>query len=196
MPKIDADSVAEHVARQEGIVFQTAIELFVERGYSNVRFGDIASAVGLARNSMYRYFPSKAAILVRWFRAELPAQVVHSAAILGGDGPPVDRILRWADDQLDYACRPEHALIAALSGIVPDVDDETRRELETSHDQLMAPLRDTLRQAGFTRASARDASVDLIAGMVLVAAQREARVGRDRALRAQLARAIKGVVAG
>lgn len=196
MPKIAADSIAEHVARQERLVFDAAVELFVEHGYANVSLGDIAAAVGLARNSMYRYFPSKAAILVRWFRAELPARVQKSAAILAGDEPPMTRIARWSDDQLDYARRPEHALVAALTAVLPDLDDDTRRELASSHDQLMAPLADALRDAGLTRAVERDAAVDLIAGMVLAAAQREARVGRDRVVRAQVLRAIEAVVSG
>ena len=132
MPKISAPSVAEHVAQQEALVFDTALRLFTERGYSHVTLGDIAAEVGLKRNSLYRYFPSKAHILVRWFRAELPAQAAHSSEVLTGTGPPLGRIVRWADDQLDYALRPEHALIAALSDVVPDLDPETRAEPRTA----------------------------------------------------------------
>jgi AcrR family transcriptional regulator len=196
MPKISAPSVAEHVAQQEALVFDTAVRLFTERGYSHVTLGDIAAEVGLKRNSLYRYFPSKAHILVRWFRAELPTQAMHSAEVLTGTGPPLGRIVRWADDQLDYALRPEHALIAALSDVVPDLDPETRTELASSHALLMAPLRQTLVDAGITAPAALDAAVELIGGLVLGAAQREARVGRDEVARSQLAAAIGGLLAG
>jgi hypothetical protein len=104
--------------------------------------------------------------------------------------------VRWADDQLDYALRPEHALIAALSDVVPDLDPETRTELASSHALLMAPLRQTLVDAGITAPAALDAAVELIGGLVLGAAQREARVGRDEVARSQLAAAIGGLLAG
>jgi AcrR family transcriptional regulator len=126
VPRIQADSIAEHVAQQEAAVFEAAIRLFCEHGYAQVTMGDIAADVGLARNSLYRYFPDKAHILLRWFRAELPRQTERSRALLAGDGPPVERIKRWADDQLDYAHQPEHRLIAALSDAVPNLDADTR----------------------------------------------------------------------
>ena len=194
MPKISADSVAEHVAHQEALVFDTALRLFIGRGYSHVTLGDIAEAVGLKRNSLYRYFPSKAHILVRWFRTELPAQAAQSAEVLSGTGSPLERIVRWAECQLDYALRPEHTLIAALSDIAPELDAATRAELASSHQQLMAPLRHTLAEAGVTDPAALDAAVELIGGIVLGAAQREARVGRDEVARNQVAGAIGGLL--
>ena len=77
MPQIKAASVAEHVAEQEQAVFTRAIRLFLERGYENVTLGDIGVGIGLARNSLYRYFPDKAHILLRWFQSELPRQVTR-----------------------------------------------------------------------------------------------------------------------
>ena len=74
MPRITAGSVAEHVAQQERAVFDAAIALFTERGYSAVTLGDIAKEVGLARNSLYRYFPTKASILLRWYAEESTMQ--------------------------------------------------------------------------------------------------------------------------
>src|SRR5690606_10118161 len=75
VPRISAESVAAHVARQEAAVLDAAVRLFSERGYSEVTIGDIAAEVGLARNSLYRYFPDKDHILLAWFRRELPGQV-------------------------------------------------------------------------------------------------------------------------
>jgi AcrR family transcriptional regulator len=100
VPRISAASVPEHVAQQRAAVFEAAMELFVTEGYGQVSMGDIASKVGLARNSLYRYFPDKAHILLEWFRDELPRQAAHSAEILGADGPPTERISRWAVAEL------------------------------------------------------------------------------------------------
>ncbi|MGZ4683211.1 MAG: TetR/AcrR family transcriptional regulator [Acidimicrobiales bacterium] len=195
MPRIQADSVAEHVAQQEAAVFDAAIRLFCDQGYAQVSLGDVAAEVGLARNSLYRYFPDKAHILVRWFRTELPIQAERSRQLLSGDEPPVDRVVRWADDQLDYARQPEHALIAALSDVAPNLDAETRAELADSHRQLLAPLSDTLAEAGLRSPDDRAAVADLIGGLVLAAAQREQRLGDDPVVREHLATAIRGLMA-
>ena len=134
-------------------MFEAAIRLFCEQGYAQVTMADIATDVGLARNSLYRYYPDKAHILLRWYRTELPRQSERSRALLAGDGPPVERIKRWADDQLDYAHQPEHRLIAALADAVPNLDADTRAELADSHDELFAPLDETLAEAGVGHAS-------------------------------------------
>jgi AraC-like DNA-binding protein len=46
VPRINADSVAEHVAQQEAAVLDAAVRLFVERGYRQVGLADIAAEVG------------------------------------------------------------------------------------------------------------------------------------------------------
>ena len=194
MPQINAPSVAEHVAKQETAVFGAAIRLFCERGYEDVTLGEIAAEVGLARNSLYRYFPNKAHILVRWSRRELPLQVGHSRDLLAGPEPATERIRRWSIDQLDYARQPEHALIAALGDVAPELDQETRTELADSHRQLMEPLAEALAEAGLADEVRRGAAVDLIGGLVLAAAAREARIGEDPTVRAQLAIAIESLV--
>jgi len=194
VPRIQADSIAEHVAQQEAAVFEAAIRLFCEQGYAQVTMADIAADVGLARNSLYRYYPDKAHILLRWFRTELPRQSERSRALLAGEGPPAERIKRWANDQLDYAHQPEHRLIAALAEAVPTLDPDTRAELADSHHELFAPLGQTLTEAGVKRAAERSAVTDLIGGLVLSAAQREQRLGTDRTVRAFLSAAIDGLL--
>lgn len=179
MPRIEAASLAEHVAQQEERVFTAAIRLFIERGYDQVTLGDIAAKIGLARNSLYRYFPDKAHILVRWLRQELPLQAARSAQTLSGDGDAVTRIERWALDQLDYAASPEHALVARVSELSLDLDPQTRADLAASHETAIRPLLDTLAAAGVRSGGDRL----LIAGMIqqLVLATARARPSPDDA---------------
>jgi AcrR family transcriptional regulator len=194
VPRIAADTIADHVALQEAAVFDAAIRLFIERGYQRVSLGDIATEVGLARNSLYRYFPDKAHILLRWFRTELPAQVARTEALLSGDEPPVDRLGRWIDDQLDYALRPEHELVAAIADVAPELDEDARRELADSHRQLFAPLDSTLRETGVRRAEDRSAIAALIGGLVLAAAEHEREHGRSRRVRRLTLDAVRGLL--
>lgn len=190
MPRIKAASVAEHVAEQEAAVLSTAVRLFCERGYEHVTIGDIATEIGLKRNSLYRYFPDKAHILVRWFQQELPQQVARSEQILRGDGSPRERIEAWALDQADYANSSEHELMARISTIIPELDDATRRELADSHDALTRPMLDTLDEAGIT------AVVDqqVVAAMIQQLSLATARVGSSATGRRYLRRAIGGLL--
>ena len=185
MPRINAANIAEHVQQQEDAILKAAARLFAEKGVAGTEIGDIAKAVGLARPSLYRYFPDKAAILLRWYRAELPAQAARSAELLSGSVRPAARLLRWAEAQIDYARRPEHALIAAMAEAAPDLDPDARAELAESHHQLLAPVTETLAATG-VEGDELDAATELLWGLVLAQAARELRVGDDPAGRRHL----------
>lgn len=197
MPRIKAASVAEHVAEQEAAVFNAAIALFVERGYEQVTLADIAASIGLARNSLYRYFPDKAHILLRWFEREVPRQVERTTAILSGAGTPSERIEAWGRDQLRYARDPEHELISSIGAIVPELDAAARAQLASAHEQLLRPLRDALADAGVAVGD-RQLLAELLQGMVVALARH---LGRDQATDPEtaleyLARAVRGLLAG
>lgn len=194
MPRISAANVAEHVAIQEQRVFDEAIRLFVERGYTNVSFGDIADAVSLARNSLYRYFPSKADILTRWFRIELEARIARSHELLERDGDPAALVGDWVEDQLDYATRPEHALMASMTQVEPALAAEARSELFGIHSRLLSPLSATLARAGVS-AEALAATSELVNGLILSAARFEVANGSpDQMVRSRAHRAIAALV--
>lgn len=195
MPRIRAASVAEHVAQQRAAVTEAALRLFIERGYHEVSLADIAAEVGLARNSLYRYVPDKAHLLVDWFRAELPAEAARAAAVLDAPGTPQERIHRWALEQLAYARRPEHALVAALGEVAGQLDDATRAELGRSHGALFAPLGAVLAEAGMGPAR-RDATVALLGGVVVAGARHEADGGDRTAVEATVLAAVDGILAG
>jgi AcrR family transcriptional regulator len=193
VPRITAGSVAEHVAHQEQAVFDAAIELFTEHGYSAVTLGDIAKKVGLARNSLYRYFPTRAAILLRWYANEMPTQIQRSLDLLTGDDPPAARIDRWAAAQIDYAHQPEHRLIAALGEAASDLDTTARTELAASHERLLAPFHAALADAGLGGPELT-ATADLIWNAVLTQVRRELDTGTDPIGRAVLTRCIHALV--
>ncbi|WP_028064085.1 TetR/AcrR family transcriptional regulator [Solirubrobacter soli] len=190
MPRISADTVAEHVAQQESAVFDAAIRLFLERGYAAVGLGDIAAAVGLKRTSLYRYFPDKAHILARWLRRELDAEAATSAELLAGNGDIGSRIERWVDHQLAYARRPEHALVRAAPEAERALDDETRAGLADGHRRLLAPLSDLLRASGLSDTEVA-ATTTLLFGLVRAAVDAEP----SPALHQQLSAAIGGLLA-
>ncbi len=186
MPRIAAPTVADHVAHQDEAIFAAAIGLFLEHGYANVSLADIASAVGLARNSLYRYVPDKAQLMVRWFRAELPVQVEAARRTLDGTGSVEERLARYVERQLDYAATPAHALIASLVEVVPTLREAQRQEFLASHRELLAPFNEFLAAAGVADPTLRSTVADLTNGLIGAVAGREQRTGPDPGARALL----------
>jgi AcrR family transcriptional regulator len=51
------------------IIFETALELFRDRGFDNTTMQDIAEAAKVAKSAAYYYFPSKEAIVTAYYDA-------------------------------------------------------------------------------------------------------------------------------
>lgn len=140
MPKIAADTVAEHIAQQEAAVIAAATRLFAERGVSQVSLATIASEVGLARNSLYRYFPDKGHILAAWFRTELAPLQDASTAIATDERPADQRLDAWLRLHLDYLTAPEHQAMMTAATEMASVTDDVRADIAAGHRDLYATL--------------------------------------------------------
>lgn len=174
VPRIKADNIAEHVARQQAAVLDAAVRLFVERGYTEVGLADVAAEVGLARNSLYRYVPDKSHLLVAWFRRTVPETIETWQGAVAGDDSPASRLQRWARTYLAWARTPEHRLVAPLMDALGSLDDETREEVGELHRSMMAVVAGVVAESGVDGAEL-DAVVDLLAGVVLGAARAQDR---------------------
>jgi AcrR family transcriptional regulator len=195
MPRITAASVPEHVARQEAAVIGAAIRLFAERGVADVNMGDIAGEVGLARNSLYRYFPDKAHILAAWFRTTIAPLVELCTAIGAADATAADRLVSWIDAQFGYLTDPGHAAMLLASNQMPTMPEDVRAEIGAGHRELYGSLAVILGEA-FAHQPDRDAPVVtmLIAALVRTAAE-QANGGADVAtVRRELHRAALGML--
>jgi AcrR family transcriptional regulator len=195
MPKIAADSVQEHVARQEAAVIDAAIRLFNERGVRDVGLADIAKEVGLARNSLYRYFPDKAHILAAWFRTTIAPLVVESNDIAADDAPVADRLERWVDAQFAYLTDPDHAAMLMASNAMTDLPDDVRTELGAGHRELYASLA-TIRRDAFADRPDRDLDVvTMLVAAVVRSGAEQVRSGADAtAVRNEVRRAAWAIV--
>ena len=194
MPRINADTIADHVAHQHAAVLDAAVRLFVERGYAEVSLGDVAREVGLARNSLYRYVPDKVHLLVEWYRRTVPKTIATWETATAGDDPPATRLQRWADAYLAWAQTPEHQLVGPLTDTISSLDEATRKEIATLHRSMMDVVARVVRQAGVPRAEV-GFTVDLLAGLVLGAARHEATSGSTKALRRRLHAAVAALIA-
>ena len=170
MPRINADTVAEHIAQQRRAALDAAVALFLERGYRNVTLADIAAAIGLARNSLYRYVPDKTHFLVDWYHRTIPATIDAWKAATSPPGTPTERLHRWALTYLDWANTPEHDLVRPLIEALPDLDPATRDAITTEHATMMKVVSDTVAETGIPTDDI-PATVELLAGLVLGAAR-------------------------
>lgn len=59
-----APVLGERALRTRDQLLETAVRLFLERGYGGTTIDDIAAAAGMSRASFYTYFPSKREILL------------------------------------------------------------------------------------------------------------------------------------
>lgn len=168
MPRISAASVAEHVAHQQAAVLAAAARLFAERGPAAVTLADIASEVGLARNSIYRYFPDKAHLLAAWFRAELAPLYETSRAIAARSSPPLVRLDAWLDLHLSYLTAAEHQAMVAAAAEAAAMPPEVRADIGEGHRALYATLELIVAEALDRAARRRDPAVivSLLAGML------------------------------
>jgi AcrR family transcriptional regulator len=140
VPRITGPDIATHVARQEAAVVRAAVGLFAERGYAAVTLADIAAAVGLARTSLYRYFPDKDHILLAWLRSEIDELVERSQAIAGADRPATTRLVQWFRLHLDYIGDPDHQLFTAIAAAMANLTPDVRAEVVDQHQRLYATV--------------------------------------------------------
>ena len=177
MPKISAATVAEHVQQQEQAILDAAARLFAERGVAGTDLGDIAKAVGLARPSLYRYFPDKDHILLLWFQREMEPAIVRSEEIVAGTGTPDERLSAWLAFQLEYVTDPAHQLAPRLGQEVGATSAEVQEAIASDHARLYATLHvlvdealaDQTRPTGAPRDA--DVVVALLIGLVRAASQ-------------------------
>lgn len=173
MPKIAADSVAEHIQQQEAAVVRAAATLFAERGVASVSMGDIAAEVGLARNSLYRYFPDKDHIFAAWFRAELEPLQTRSEEITADPAPSTERLERWLTLHLDYMVAPEHQAMMTAVSENASLHDAVLSDVGAGHRELYRTLAVIVDDLLDERGEARDLRIVtmLIAGMIRSAAE-------------------------
>jgi AcrR family transcriptional regulator len=193
MPRIDAASIEEHVRVQTARILDAATRLFQERGYRKTDMDDIARAVGLARNSLYRYYRNKDFILLACVERDMGAFVDRMRTLDSAYPDPVERIGAWLDMQMDMATSPAHATMEFMAEIRTDAPELRKRLLEL-HAAPGSVLEGAV--AEIVRGKRRDASliIALIKGMVEAAAGHAIRRDNKTAARRELRRAVERVI--
>lgn len=189
MPRIDAASIEEHVRLQTARILDAANALFRARGYRQTDMDDIAAAVGLARNSLYRYYRNKDHLLLACVARDMGAWVEEMRTLDGRYADPVERIGVWLDLQIDLATGPTHATLEMI-GELREAPAEVRREIATLHEAPAIVLEAAV--AEVLRGKRRDIALvaALIAGMADAGASQALHRGNKAAVKRELRAAV------
>jgi AcrR family transcriptional regulator len=173
MPRIDADTVAEHRIRQHDALLDAALDIVLHDGYDALNFRVLGQRTGLARNSIYRYFTSRDDIIGELCEREMPAWLHELAAALDQADSLEDKAAAYTTSQLRMVAAGRHRLAHALSDAPLGV--ELRARIATYPDQAAALLERALADGGHPRPHLR---AQLVTG-VLNAAFRLMGRGQD-----------------
>jgi AcrR family transcriptional regulator len=132
MPRIEAATIEEHVRLQNERVLDAASALFRRQGFAGTDMADIAGAVGLARNSLYRYYPNKEHILVACVQRDMGPFLKRIEALDQAFPDPRARIDAWIDMAIDMATSPAHATLELMSE-VQESSPELRQQIVLVH---------------------------------------------------------------
>jgi AcrR family transcriptional regulator len=117
MPKIAAASIEEHVRQQTERITAAARLLFAQNGFHATDLGAVAREVGLARNSLYRYYANKDELLLACIQEDM-APYLQRLQLLTKEYPdPVERIMAWLGLQFELATGPAHATMELIAEV-------------------------------------------------------------------------------
>jgi AcrR family transcriptional regulator len=145
MPRIDAPTVAEHHVMRRAAIIAAARDLLGTAGASAVTPAAVASRSGLARTSVYQYFPSTGALLAAAVEATFADSSESLAAVVAQAGDPRSRIHAYVRDALRLAAR-DHGPFHQLT--LSDLPPECVARVRELHDELLAPLRTAVEDLG------------------------------------------------
>lgn len=106
-------------ARNRQRVLAAAATLFAERGPRAVTMGDIATAAGVGRGTLYRRYSDVAAIataLLDEHERDLQERLIRGAPPLGPGAPPAERLAAFYDAMVDLLDRHGHLVLGSETG--------------------------------------------------------------------------------
>jgi len=173
MPKISAPTVAAHREQQRAALVNAAKVELLENGLAAVTPAAVGKRAGLARSSVYEYFPSASDLLAEVAQRAFEEWADEMDASLASTAPGVERLAAYVRHTLRMVAEGKHDIAEAMSGAT--FSDAHSQRFMQLHRELMRPLREAVREMGLSEPELR---VELIQGVV-DAATRQAAAGKD-----------------
>lgn len=183
MPRISAPTVAEHRARRRADVLRAAEQIVVGEGSHALTVAAVAARTGLARPSVYAYFPSTEALLVALVEEGFDRWTATLRDTTAGVTGPRELLHAWFRAAALSAAGGNHLLAAALRDT--PLPAETRERLAAGHRGAAEPLTAAAAELGVTDLEGASA---LVQGVVATLIER-VEAGADPAVEARRAAA-------
>lgn len=87
MPKINAATIHEHKEKTRAALLDSGAAAFVRFGLAGTSIGTLADEAGIARTTVYEYFPNKEAVLAALIEERIPPVVALTITDLPDLGP-------------------------------------------------------------------------------------------------------------
>lgn len=183
MPRISAPTVAEHRTMVQQQLVDAAEQILRSREPDALTASAVTHAVGIARNSIYRYVDSVDDLRGLVLARHLPAWLDAVESELSSIEDPADRIAVWVRANVEQADRSGHGWLMSL-GQTTTPSEATIKVMESAH----AVMRDVLANAWAALVEDREAAMvgaALVRGL-LDACFKQLDAGRDVKLVARL----------
>ncbi|MEV6912950.1 TetR/AcrR family transcriptional regulator [Amycolatopsis sp. NPDC051071] len=115
MPYRRTPKVQERLDAQRDAVLAAAMEQLAERGYAGCSVSAVAERAGVAVGSVYRHFPTKAALVVELFRKVVTREVEAVREVSERPGTPAERVVAVFDTFASRALKTPRMAYALLA---------------------------------------------------------------------------------
>lgn len=139
MPRIRAENIEAHKALTRRQILETAKELFLEQGYNDTSFAEIAAEIGVGRTTLYEYFTDKEEVLVEIVRDSLPPLVDRIVDGIPAEVGAGERLGELVVKHLEFIC-DESNLGTLIMRETPLLTPETQERIREAHSRLEATL--------------------------------------------------------
>ena len=146
MPRIAAGTLREHREMMQNALIDAAEQILHDGG--RLTAGEVASAAGIARNSLYRYVASVDDLKVLVLNKHLPQWSQGVADAVEAAADPREKVIAYVRTNLDKAAPGGHGwLMKMAEGIAAN----THQELASMHTQLARLLAEAVASTGLTQ---------------------------------------------
>jgi AcrR family transcriptional regulator len=149
MPRISEATIAEHRQRTESALLDAWEALLEEHGFNEITLAMVAERAGVARNTVYGYFPDKEHLLLAHLEREVATFVDELRRAVDAVTGGTERLRVVIEEQLRYFA--EHP--AARHDLAGAMDDATHARImacfEPIHGLTIRILRDGMHERVF-----------------------------------------------
>lgn len=164
MPRIQAETVAEHKQVVRRKLLDAATDLFAEMGYEETTFSDLAAEAGVGRTTIYEYFKDKEDLLASLIEEELPIVLDAMVDGLPSGVPTVERLEALIRALVEFVAT-DPTLGYLLHREVPKLSGESSKRAAEAHMGLVDEYVDLLR-TGLMEGSLRPIPADVLGALV------------------------------